>query len=321
MRSGSRRSPEWGLHSIDSRRRQAYGCGMATHATATEAWCSAALQGHVGRAHRARIVRIFEHDPALLAGLDESARAEASRQLVACAVDLHKGEHDLGDLAQPADLGLLVLDGLVAREVGLGRDRQGWMELLGPGDVVSPRMSAQEEPLAHSYRWRVLTPTAVAILDGRFRLAVARWPQIASAVIEGVAAQSRRTAFLLAVSHLRHVDARILITLWTRGDRVGHVTPDGVVIPIPLTHDLVAKSVAARRPTVSTAVRHLDERGLLTRTGDGGWLLLGPRPRDVEEAVARAAAPRAAALSAFLQRKRSLRAPGPPRERSGRHRG
>jgi CRP-like cAMP-binding protein len=263
---------------------------MATHATAAEAWCSAALQGRgqAGHAHRARIIRIFGDDPALLAGLDDSSRAEAARRLVACAVDLQAGEPDLAELARLGDLGLLVIDGLVAREIGLGRDRQGWLELLGPGDVVCPQPSREAEPLAHSYRWRVLTSTEVAILDGRFRVAVARWPQIASAVMERVAAQSRRTAFLLAVSHLRHVDARLLITLWTLGDRVGRVTPDGVAIPIRLTHELLARAVAARRPTVSTAVRHLDQRGLLTRTDDGGWLLHGPRPRDVDEAVARA---------------------------------
>jgi len=263
---------------------------MGSHATVTGAWCRAALEVHDGDARRARIVRIFAYDPALIVGLDDAARAEASRRLVACAVDFPEGEHHPGQITGPADLGLLVLDGLVAREVELSGGRQGWMELFSPGDIVKPGTSEEDDTLAHSCSWHFLAPTAMAILDSRFRVAVARWPQIASAVMERLAAQSRRAAFLLAVSQLRCVDARVLITLWTLADRVGRVTPHGVLVPIRLTHDVVAKAVGARRPTVSTAVGHLERRGLLSRTDGGGWLLLGPRPCNVEDAIARAAA-------------------------------
>ncbi len=54
------------------------------------------------------------------------------------------------------------------------------------------------------------------------------------------------------------------------------MTPDGVVLELPrLTHELIARMVAARRPSVTTGLRHLRELGLIRVEPGGRWLLCG----------------------------------------------
>jgi CRP/FNR family transcriptional regulator, cyclic AMP receptor protein len=51
-----------------------------------------------------------------------------------------------------------------------------------------------------------------------------------------------------------------------------------VVVPLALTHRILGQLVGARRPTVSTALSELAERGELVRRPDGSWLLRGDPP-------------------------------------------
>jgi Mn-dependent DtxR family transcriptional regulator len=50
------------------------------------------------------------------------------------------------------------------------------------------------------------------------------------------------------------------------------MTPDGIVVPLRLTHETLGALVAARRPSVTSALGRLADAGLLRR-GDGVWLL------------------------------------------------
>jgi hypothetical protein len=56
------------------------------------------------------------------------------------------------------------------------------------------------------------------------------------------------------------------------------VTPDGVVLPLLLTHELLGQLAGARRPAVTTALGALQEEGSVARRRDGTWLLTGPAP-------------------------------------------
>jgi DNA-binding GntR family transcriptional regulator len=51
------------------------------------------------------------------------------------------------------------------------------------------------------------------------------------------------------------------------------VTPDGIVVDLPLTHELIGRLVGGRRPTVTLALAELAENGVLVRRDEGGWLL------------------------------------------------
>jgi DNA-binding transcriptional ArsR family regulator len=65
-------------------------------------------------------------------------------------------------------------------------------------------------------------------------------------------------------------------------DRWGKVTPEGVHVPLKLTHQLLGRVIGAQRPSVTTALKQLMEDGLVSRREDGTWLLHGDPPDTLE---------------------------------------
>jgi CRP/FNR family transcriptional regulator, cyclic AMP receptor protein len=51
-----------------------------------------------------------------------------------------------------------------------------------------------------------------------------------------------------------------------------------VVVPLTLSHRLLAELIGARRPTVTTALRTLERDGKLVRRDDATWLLTSDAP-------------------------------------------
>jgi CRP/FNR family cyclic AMP-dependent transcriptional regulator len=72
-------------------------------------------------------------------------------------------------------------------------------------------------------------------------------------------------------------DDRLHLLFWHFAGRWGRVRGDGVLLPFRLTHTVLADLVAARRPTVTSALSDLSRRGLV-RAMDDGWLLVGDPP-------------------------------------------
>jgi hypothetical protein len=70
--------------------------------------------------------------------------------------------------------------------------------------------------------------------------------------------------------------------LWHLAERWGRVGNDGVIIPVRLTHSVLASLVAARRPTVSAALGDLEQHGLVRRI-EQGLLLVGEPPGELLE--------------------------------------
>jgi hypothetical protein len=66
------------------------------------------------------------------------------------------------------------------------------------------------------------------------------------------------------------------------------VRSDGVLLPVRLTHRVLARLVGARRPSVTTAVGSLERDGRLTRPPEGGWLLHGSPPEAIERLAQKA---------------------------------
>ncbi len=54
--------------------------------------------------------------------------------------------------------------------------------------------------------------------------------------------------------------------LWHLADRWGRVRSEGVVLPLRLTHSVLADLVAARRPTVTTSLSELARQELVEPT-------------------------------------------------------
>jgi CRP-like cAMP-binding protein len=178
-------------------------------------------------------------------------------------------------------IGFLVLRGLLMRGVGI--DERLSVELLGEGDILRPRAAGYAITVSMQTSWKVVTPTRLALLDGQFTRQLANYPELAGALFERTVRRSRDLAAHLAIASHTRVDTRLHLLLWHLARRWGRVTPDGVVIPIRLTHAVLADLVAARRPTVTSALSELSARGLV-RASDDGWLLIGEPPRSVTDA-------------------------------------
>jgi CRP-like cAMP-binding protein len=182
---------------------------------------------------------------------------------------------------EPGHLGILILDGLLIREVHLGGIVA--TELVGRGDVLRPvDHDGEGAPVPFDVAWRVLQPTRILYLDREFALAAGRWPEVIEEIVSSAVRRSQSLAMHLAVSHLRRVDTRLLVLLWHMADRWGKVSPQGVLVPLNLTHQMLGRLVGAQRPSVTTALRQLAEEGRVSRSADGTWMLHGDPPDTLE---------------------------------------
>jgi CRP/FNR family transcriptional regulator, cyclic AMP receptor protein len=226
-------------------------------------------------------VSLVEEDPDLLRGFDPSTAEQIRKVAKANVMELEAGPWRRGTEPPTPTYGLFVLDGVLSRGVVIQGRRSA--ELLGPGDILRPAASRDvDSSVDFQVAWEILEPTRVALLDHDFARAVAPWPELTAAVMDRIMRRTHALAFHLAVSHLKLVEARLLVILWYYADRWGRVTPSGVLLPVRMTHGLLARVVGARRPSVSTALGRLQDRGLVERTVNGHWLLLGPPPRELE---------------------------------------
>lgn len=227
---------------------------------------------------RRQIVSVLDVDPELGEALDPEARALATRHALARIERVERGpwQTEDADWATGA-FGLLIVDGLMLHEVSLaGRETA---ELLGPGDVLRAVEPSDEfEAVPVTSRWLICEPVRLVVLDQRFAAVAGRWPALLDAVVERVLRRSKRLAVQLAVTRVTRVDERLLIVLWQLAERWGRVGADGVRLPLPVTHDTLARLVGARRPSVTTALGRLARLGMVRRVR-GGWMLLGD-PRE-----------------------------------------
>ena len=173
--------------------------------------------------------------------------------------------------------GLIILSGFLVRRVG-NKERSG-AELLGRGDLLRPWLtlgpfaSRPFEP-----EWQAIDPVEVAVLDRDFSRRVSPFPEIATRLVDRAMLRSRHLAMELSIVQERRVDRRLHLLFWQLADRWGQMTAEGARVVVPLTHALLSDLVAARRPSVTTALRALAEDGSVTRVGDA-WVLAGGPPR------------------------------------------
>jgi CRP/FNR family transcriptional regulator, cyclic AMP receptor protein len=227
-------------------------------------------------------IDVLESEPELGNGMPESRREQARQACVAALARIAKGSWDPRAVgADPGGFGLLIDSGFIVRRVGQG-GRYG-AELLGPGDLLRPWQTVgAEASLPFEPRWTAITPLSVAVLDADFARRAAPFPGIAVQLVDRTMLRSRHLAIALAVVHQPRVDRRLHMLLWHYADRWGRLGSDGVRVDVPLTHALLSELVAARRPTVSTALGQLEREGAVIREGDG-WRLRGGPPSELAE--------------------------------------
>jgi hypothetical protein len=224
-------------------------------------------------APRRTAIRLLEVDVELGDGLTPEERALAERALLVPTSMLDTGPWDPQREETRPVAGLLVLEGILTREIVFaGRPTT---ELLGAGDVIYPwDEDLQFDALPFTTGWHVHAPCRFALLDTRFAVAAGRWPALLGAVGARHIRRARGLAFQRAISQLPRVDDRLLVLLWSQAERWGRVGREGVRLPLNLPHRTLATLVGARRPSVTTALSGLARDGLVERTPDG-WLLHG----------------------------------------------
>jgi CRP/FNR family cyclic AMP-dependent transcriptional regulator len=224
-------------------------------------------------------VRLFEIEPGLLRDIDPSRREKLRQTVTAPSLQLVRGPWFDPPQLRPGSYGYLILDGFLRRDVTVF-GRRG-LEVVGPGDLVRPWQQADLGDLGYAAKWSALTACQLAVLG----------PETASALGEiggagaELAARSVRRAHSLAiqaaVARIRGVSSRLLLTLWHLAERWADPTERLVVVPVPLTHELLADLVGAQRASVSRALGSLLRAGAVSRRGDGVWILHGAPPADL----------------------------------------
>ncbi|HEX3736035.1 MAG TPA: helix-turn-helix domain-containing protein [Solirubrobacterales bacterium] len=226
-------------------------------------------------------VEVLHADPDLAVGVDPAHLAAARHACLAARAELPRGDWDPATASPPAadGFGLLLLAGFLVRRVGRG-GRFG-AELVGPGDLLRPWQTigaVASTPFEPS--WRVVAPAELAVLDADFVARAAPYPSVAIALVDRAMLRARQLALTMAVVQQTRVDRRLHALLWQLADRWGRTGRDGVSVEVPLTHELLAELVAARRPSVTTALSALAAAGQVERQG-GRWLLRGGPPEEI----------------------------------------
>jgi CRP/FNR family cyclic AMP-dependent transcriptional regulator len=220
-----------------------------------------------------RTVDLVDAWPEIAGFIPSADLALARRVLIARVIaakdwDLFEG---LGTRTHGA-LTFLVVEGVVLKVTSFaGRSA---LELLGPGDLLAPPLTAArqvESPAVSRYMAHGLA--SVAELDDRFRHAAQRWPALLDCLHECLGRQTHRASRHLAILHLPRVEDRIVALFADLAERFGRMTPDGVVIGLALTHQVIGDLVASRRPTVTLALHTLAAQGVVERLDDGRWHL------------------------------------------------
>jgi CRP-like cAMP-binding protein len=131
------------------------------------------------------------------------------------------------------------------------------------------------------------THEIVALVDSRLTVitvdayeGVLELPDAARALfsgLEAIARQQHRTMVALARSH--HVD-RLREKLLQLAEAHGRVTRDGVVLQLPITHEVLAEMIGSARETVTRGMDALEETGFLHRHDRGYALHVSPGALD-----------------------------------------
>jgi CRP/FNR family cyclic AMP-dependent transcriptional regulator len=170
-------------------------------------------------------------------------------------------------------LGLLILDGVVARDQLLAGGVS--TDLFGAGELLQPWTDGRgEQFVPRRVRWTIVERARLAVLGPSFLTCAGHWPALRNALLERAIQRCSLLSTQHAISQLPRVDMRLLALFWHLAERWGRAVRDGVVLPLPMSHTMLGHLAGAKRPTVSLSLQRLCSEGYVSRHSEG-WLLHG----------------------------------------------
>jgi CRP-like cAMP-binding protein len=218
------------------------------------------------------LVRLLDVVPELADEMSPRAAELARQTATAAVVTVPAGVWEPDARAALGLLGYLVISGYLLRRVTLHGTAAS--ELLGRGDLLR----AHDDPAADGLlvtaaEWTAVGRVRLAVLDKRLLLAMARCPQLLEPLLSRGTSRARSLTAITAIGHMKRIDDRLLALFSHLGSKWGRVSPDGIVLDIPLSHGQIGDIVGCERPSVTTSLGRLRARGIVKRRGDRAWLL------------------------------------------------
>jgi CRP/FNR family transcriptional regulator, cyclic AMP receptor protein len=226
----------------------------------------------------AGVCNVLLEDPDLAEALPAARREQVARACTMREVRMAPGSWSGEGQDFSGGIGVLVMQGLLIRRVGI--DGRFGAELLSRGDLLRPWQEDDALTLPLASSWLIQAPTRLAVLDERFARLLGRYPSLTSRLLGRALRRSRHLAVNMAIVHQARVDIRLHMLFWHLASRFGRVRGDGVIVPLRLTHSVLAELVAARRPTVTSALSVLAREGQV-RMLENAWLLSGEPPGEL----------------------------------------
>ena len=159
----------------------------------------------------------------------------------------------------PAGVLLVVDEGTVALVRSGESARRIVLALAAAGEVLVPPGRADHLTAITDARLTVVTDDAYRELLAQPEAAAA----IADSLADAVCERERSLGTFARFPHVERVRGKLLQLARSHG----RVSGGGVLIRLPLTHDLLADMVGSARETVTWALRELLEEGFVSREG------------------------------------------------------
>jgi CRP/FNR family transcriptional regulator, cyclic AMP receptor protein len=168
----------------------------------------------------------------------------------------------------PAETALLVVEAGLITSVVSRSGRRFVVSFAGVGDLMLPP--------AKGMALEALRPSRVRVVSEGARRRLLADPASAEEIFAGLATSVREHEQSLSHFAARVHEERVLAKLLQLGRKFGRVTPHGIRLDLPLTHQLLADAVGAARETVSVILRKLQRDGTIKRVGRTYVLKLPP---------------------------------------------
>jgi hypothetical protein len=189
-------------------------------------------------------------------------------------------------LERERSFGMMVCRGLIMHRTSFGERLT--TRILGEADIVTVGDSYLSSE--HADEYVVAGESAqVALLGSQILQATREIPGLLRALQLRMGVQHHRLVIQMAICQLPRVEDRLLAILWLLAESWGRVSPDGVLLPVDLTHQALGELIGAKRPTVTLAVSQLARRGAAERRSTG-WMLYDTPPPGIVQPNGRSGA-------------------------------